>query len=382
VQPFVQDGPAQRIVFGAGTINAVGAELDRLDVARAVVLSTRGQAPLAARLTDLLGSRVVAPFYAAVPHTPVGVTEHALGVVRRHDGDGVVSVGGGSTTGLGKAVASRLGIRHLVLPTTYAGSELTPVLGETVAGEKVTRTAPVILPDCVVYDVELTATLPWPVTLTSAANAMAHAVEALYGQAATGETDAWALESITSLVRGLRALRVDLDRLEARAQLLYGAWLAGRCLGAVGMGLHHQLCHVLGGTFDLPHAPTHAVVLPYAMAFNESAAPAVMSRIAAALGAARAPAAVQALVRELGGPTSLAGIGLAETALERAADLAVARPYPNPREVTHAGVFELLRRAHRGDPVEPTAPSPPGEQGPQVGEGQRQRAEDREGTDA
>ena len=281
------------------------------------------------------------------------MTEQALEVVRGHQADAVVSVGGGSTTGLGKAVASRLGIRHLVVPTTYAGSELTPVLGETAGGEKTTRSAPEILPDTVIYDVELTTTLPWSVTVTSAVNAMAHAVEALYSADADEVTDQWATQSIRWLVEGLNALRIDADSLDARSDLLYGAWWAGRCLGAVAMGLHHKLCHTLGGAFNLPHAATHTVVLPYAMAYNEGAAPQAMSRIAEALSSDHAPTAVQILVRDLGGPTSLREIGLAEADIGRAADLAVARAYPNPREVTRDGITALLQQALNGDPVSP-----------------------------
>lgn len=195
------------------------------------------------------------------------------------------------------------------------------------------------------YDVELTLTLPWSVTLTSAVNALAHAVEALYGAGASQESDERALAAIRSLASGLHALRGDHRSLEARAELLYGAWLAGRCLAEVGMGLHHKLCHTLGEAFDLPHAPTHAVVLPYAMAYNEPAVAVVMDRIAESLASHSAPRAVQSLVRELRGPTTLAKIGLAGGDL----DLAVARPYPNPRPVTRAGVLQLLQRAFSGE---------------------------------
>ena len=369
MRSFVHSAPAQRIVFGAGTIAEVGPELDRLNAARAVVLSTPGQARLAIRVTTLLGSRAAAQFTGAVPHTPVEVTEHAVDVARDHRADAVVAIGGGSTTGLGKAVASRLGIRHLVVPTPYAGSEVTPVLGETSGGEKTTRSAPDILPDTVVYDVELTTSLPWAVSVTSAINALAHAVEALYANDATAGTDDLAIKAIRSLVGGLPVLRADLAGLDARADLLYGGWLAGRCLGAVGMGLHHKLCHTLGGAFNLPHAATHTVVLPYAMAYNAPAAPRAMSLIAEAMRVDKqggrppwppatddedAPSAVQSLVRELGGPTSLREIGLAWGDIDRAAELAAAQAYPNPRELTRAGITQLLQHAYAGDPIQPS----------------------------
>jgi len=354
-----QVGP-QRIVFGAGTTARVGQEVARLGGTRVLVLSTPEQADLAQRVATLVGA--VGTFSRAAMHTPLDVTQEALARAEELRVDAVVSVGGGSTTGLGKAVASRSGLAHLVLPTTYAGSEVTPVLGETADGEKVTRSAPEILPDAVVYDVDLTLTLPWAMTLTSAVNSMAHAVEALYAVDRTAETDARASEAIGDLAGGLRALHAESDEhdgaggpegegaREARADLLHGAWLAGTCLGTVGMGLHHKLCHVLGGSFGLPHAPTHTVVLPHAMAHNADAAPEAMAAVTRALGTDDpAPRAVQRLVAGLGGPTDLAGLGFAEPDVPRAAELATARPYPNPREVTRDGVAALLLHATRGD---------------------------------
>jgi alcohol dehydrogenase class IV len=355
VRSFIHQAPAQRIIFGVGTVASVGHELDRLVATRAVVLSTPGHEHLADHVATLLERRAAGQFAGAVPHTPVDVTEQALEAARDCHADAVISVGGGSTTGLGKAVASRLGILHLVIPTTYAGSELTPVLGETFGGEKTTRSGPEILPNTVIYDVELTTTLPWSVTVPSAINAMAHAVEALYSQEANEETDAMALEAIRSIDRGLRDLRDDRESPGARSDLLYGAYLAGSCLGAVGMGFHHKLCHVLGGTFNLPHAPTHAVVLPYAMAYNEPATLPAMSRIAEALNSDHGPSAVQILVRDSGGPTALRDIGFARADIGRAAELSVSRPYPNPREVTTAGITQLLGEAFEGNRIRPTA---------------------------
>lgn len=355
---FVHETPSARIVFGAGALATVGAELDRLGATHALVLSTPEQSGLADRVADLLGSGAAGTFTGAAMHTPVDVTERALAVAKQLGADAVVSVGGGSTTGLGKAVASRLAWPHLVVPTTYAGSEVTPVLGETAEGEKTTRSGPEILPDAVVYDVELTLTLPWPMTVTSAVNAMAHAVEALYAPDARPEVDQMAVEAIGSLTSGLRALAADRNDVEARDDLLYGAWLAGTCLGSVGMGLHHKLCHTLGGGFGLPHAPTHTVVLPYAMAYNAQAVPDTMRRIADAMGTEAsaggetdAAIAVQRLVKELEGPTSLGELGFQERDISRAVELATARPYPNPREVTPEGIRDLLTHALHGSPI-------------------------------
>jgi alcohol dehydrogenase class IV len=351
---FEHDTDGSRVVFGTGTLARLGDELARTGRRRALVLSTPGGRTLADRVTAALDGAVAGTFAGATMHNPVEVTERALAVAREVDADALVSVGGGSTTGLGKALASRTGLPHLVVPTTYAGSEVTPVLGETAEGRKVTRSGPEIRPDVVVYDVALTTTLPWSVTLTSAVNAMAHAVEALYAADRTDETDRRAAEALTSLAAGLRVLHEpthDPADLDARADLLYGAWLAGTCLAEVGMGLHHQLCHVLGGSFGLPHAPTHTVVLPHAMAYNAPAARQAMATAAAALGVDDAPSGLRSLVAALGGPTRLDALGLDLADVSRAAELATARPYPNPRPVDRDGLVALLTDATTGAPV-------------------------------
>jgi maleylacetate reductase len=359
VTRFVHTSRPSRVVFGVGTLETVADEVSRLGRSRVLVLASPELAEPGDRVEKALGSLAVGRFDGAAMHTPVAVTETALGVLQQVDADCVVAVGGGSTTGLSKALAVRTGVDQVVLPTTYAGSEVTPVLGETADGVKTTRTAPDILPETVIYDVELSAGLPLPIAVTSAVNALAHAVEALYAPDAEPVVDALALDAIARLARGLRRLGACVDDLETRADLLRGAWLAGTCLGAVGMALHHKLCHTLGGSFDLPHAPTHTVVLPHAMAYNAAAAPDAMRRIAAALGAADAPGAVFDLVRNAGGPTSLRELGLAETDLDRAAELAVAKPYPNPAHVTRDGIAGLLRRAWAGErPTGTVAVSP------------------------
>ncbi len=353
---FEHDTDTSRTVFGMGTLSRVPEELRRIGGRRALVLSTPGQRALATRVAGVLGDAAAGIFDGAAEHTPVEVTDAALARAEQVAADSVVSIGGGSTTGLGKALATRTGMPHLVLPTTYSGSEVTTLLGETANGEKVTRTGPEILPEVVVYDVALTTTLPWPVTVTSAVNAMAHAVEALYAADRTAETDAMATDGIGALARGLRALHLDADDLDARADLLYGAWLAGRCLSAVGMGLHHKLCHTLGGSFGLPHAATHTVVLPHAMAYNAQAAPEAMRATATALDVDDAAAGLQALVARFGGPTRLGDLGFGLADVPRAADLATARPYPNPRPVHHEGIVELLTHATEGTTIAGTAP--------------------------
>jgi maleylacetate reductase len=187
----------------------------------------------------------------------------------------------------------------------------------------------------------------------SALNAAAHCVEALYAPDAGPVVALLAAEGLRAIAGALpRVLRAP-DDVAARSAALYGAWLAGLALGASTMGVHHKLCHVLGGSFGLPHAETHAVVLPHAAAFNAAAAPEALRAAAGALGADDAPAALHALLAEVGAagaPTSLRALGLREEDLPRAAALAAARPYPNPRPVTADGVLMVLRRAWAGEP--------------------------------
>ena len=348
----MHDTGTTRVLFGRGTVQRVGEELARLGGHRTLLLSTPGRSALAEQIRSQIGDSAAGVFAGAVEHTPLEVTERAIARMHELNADSIVSVGGGSTTGLGKALVFRKRVSHLVLPTTYAGSEVTPVLGETVDGEKATRSDPELVPEVVIYDVELTTTLPWAITVTSAANAVAHAVEALYGSGRTPGSDRTAAEAINVLGSGLRELGSDFGNIDARADLLYGAWLAGTCLANVGMGLHHKLCHTLGGSFGLPHAPTHAVVLPYAMEFNAAAAPEAMATAAAALGVEKAPSGVQALIRLLGGPKSLAELGFRTDHILHAADLATQRPYPNPRQITREGIVDLLQRATVGTPIQ------------------------------
>ncbi|TQS46929.1 maleylacetate reductase and hydroxyquinol 1,2-dioxygenase domain-containing protein [Cryptosporangium phraense] len=363
---FIYAAHPVRVLFGAGTLADLRGEVERLGRQRALLVSGSSQPDVVARAAEGLGDLVAARFDGAAMHTPVEVTERALAAAG--DVDCVVSIGGGSATGLGKAVAVRRGIPLVAVATTYAGSEVTPTLGETSDGVKTTRTEPGILPATVIYDVDLTLGMPVGLSVVSGVNAMAHAVEALYSADANPAVDAMAVQSITLLASGLRRIVAAPDDADARADALAGAWLAGTCLGAVGMGLHHKLCHTLGGSFGLPHAETHTVVLPHAMAYNAAAAPEAMARVATALAASRpgdggadgpafagrsargqdAAAMMYDFVVEVGGPTSLAELGLKRDDIPAAAKLATAKPYPNPREVTEDGIAGLLADALAG----------------------------------
>src|SRR5262245_11089470 len=270
VGSFIYQPSPQRILFGAGTLARLPEEVARLGLKRVLVLSTAGHKRQAEDMARLLGSACGGVFAKARMHTPVEVTDTAMTIVREQGIDGTVAIGGGSTTGLGKAIALRTDLPQIVVPTTYAGSEMTNILGETAAGTKKTTRDPRIVPEVVIYDVDLTLTLSPLLSATSGMNAIAHAVEGLYAKDGNPVLSLMAEEGIRAFAAALPRIRADALDPDARAGALYGAWLCGTVLAGTTMALHHKLCHVLGGSFELPHAETHAIVLPHAVAYNAS----------------------------------------------------------------------------------------------------------------
>lgn len=337
-----------RVVFGRGTSAALPDEAGRLGLQRLLVLSTPDQSTLAARVQQLLGERAVSAFNGATMHTPVEVTERALEVVKANGIDGIVAVGGGSTTGLGKAIALRTDLPQIVLPTTYAGSEMTPILGETQDGRKTTQRSPKIQPEVVIYDVDLTLSLPAAMSALSAFNAIAHAAEALYAPDRNPIIALMAEEGIRAIVGALPRVTSTPRDADARASLLYGAWLCACCLGTTTMGLHHKLCHTLGGLFDLPHAQTHAIVLPYALAYNSPNIPDALGRLGRAMQTDDAVQALLRLERDCGIPIALRDIGMPHEGIARAVEQSMANPYGNPRPVDAQALRDLLECAWEG----------------------------------
>jgi maleylacetate reductase len=347
---FIYQARPGRVVFGAGSLQHLEREVLALGAERALVLSTPGQRSKAEAVSDRLGSRSAGVFDRAVMHVPIEVAREARDVARELRADCAIAIGGGSTVGLGKAIAMESGLPILAIPTTYAGSEMTPIFGVTEAGLKRTGTDLRVLPRTVIYDPQLTLALPIDMSVTSAMNALAHAAEGLYARDANPITSLIAEEAIAAIGRGLPGVFSDGQDIEARSHLLYGAWLAGTVLGTVGMALHHKLCHTLGGSFNLPHAATHTIVLPHALAYNEAAAPDAMRRIARALGSESAPRAVYDLARRHGAPLALRDLGMTLADVDKAADIASANPYWNPRPVEREAIRALLHNAFEGIP--------------------------------
>ncbi len=347
-RPFVFPGLSTRVVFGHGTLSQVPDEVARMGHGRALVLSTPHQADQANALAEMLGNHAAGTFTEAAMHTPVDVTGRAVTYYLDCGADCVVALGGGSTTGLGKAIATRTGADQLVVPTTYAGSEMTDILGETADGEKVTRRDPSIRPEVVVYDVDLTLGLPVGLTMTSALNAIAHAMEGLYAPDRNPVTEALSRDALAAFANALPVLRDAPSDANARAQALYAAWGCSTALGYVQMALHHKLAHVLGGSFGLPHAETHAILLPHTTAYNEVAVADLLAPIRDLFGHASAGAGLWHFARDIGAPLRLAELGLSESDLDRAAGIAVKNPYANPRELTRPGIRQLLQDAWEG----------------------------------
>lgn len=350
---FVFQMSPMRVVFGAGRRNRLGEELDALGSQRVLIIADPSHTERAQELAEQLGEHCVGVYDQVAPHVPVETAEAGRAQVLQVEADCCVTVGGGSSTGLGKAIALEIDIPIVAVPTTYAGSEMTPIWGLTEGGLKRTGKDPRVLPRVVLYDPELTTTLPPQVAGPSGMNAIAHCVEALYAENANPVMSLLAQEGIRALAESLPDVVRAPDNVESQGEALYGAWLAGLVLGSVGMALHHKLCHVLGGTFNTPHAETHAIVLPYATAFNIDAAPDAKARLAAALGTPKVASALRALGDGVGAPGSLKDLGLNESDLDTAADLATQTPYYNPRPVTRDGIRRLLQDAYDGVTPEP-----------------------------
>jgi maleylacetate reductase len=346
--PFVYEALPSCVIFGAGSLEKLPEEIDKLGATRALVLCTREQRGMGAEIAARMGARSAGVFDRAVMHVPLEVAEAARDAARRLHADCCVAIGGGSTTGLAKAIALTSELPILAIPTTYAGSEMTPIWGLTEGGVKKTGRDVRVLPKTVIYDPALTTSLPVALSVTSGINAIAHCVEALYSRDANPIISLIAEEGIRALAGGLPEVADQPGNMDARSRALYGAWLGGVSLGAVGMALHHKLCHTLGGTFNLPHAETHTVVLPHAVAYNAAAVPEAMNRIARALSAGSAAEGLYDLAASLGAPVSLRSLGMRREQLDQAADLAVQNPYYNPRPVTRERIRKLLENAFDG----------------------------------
>ncbi|MFC3106671.1 maleylacetate reductase [Undibacterium arcticum] len=346
---FSFSGQIPRVIFGPGSLQYLSREIDLIGAQRALILCTPGQRAGAELVADLIGVRCAGIFDRAVMHVPLDIAGEVRDVALQVNADCVIAIGGGSTTGLGKAIALVSTLPILAIPTTYAGSEMTPIYGITDNGVKKTGRDVRVLPKTVIYDPELTVDLPASLSITSGINAIAHAAECMYAQDANPIMSFFAEEGMRALVRGLPKIVSQLKCLEGRSDCLYGAWLCGVVLGNVGMGLHHKLCHTLGGSFRLPHAETHTIILPHVLAYNRDAAPDAMHRISIILGAPDAAQGMFDFAQSLAAPTALKDIGMQESDLDLCAKIATQDAYPNPRSMGTKEVRALLENAYWGN---------------------------------
>jgi maleylacetate reductase len=338
----------QRVLFGAGQApHHLANEVARLAAKRVMVIADDASAHIAAVVA--CGIDVTVNYNDVAPHVPIGKAEKARTVALDNGIDLLVSIGGGSTTGLAKAIALTTRIPIVAVPTTYAGSEATNVWGITESARKTTGVDDNVLPITVIYDVDLTMSLPLGLSIGSGMNAMAHCIDSMWAPRANPLNTALAAEGIRVLAAGLSSVKSDAHNASGREQLLYGAYLAGVAFASAGSGMHHKICHVLGGAYDLPHAETHAVILPHVLAFNTASAAELDERIAAAFGSKSATSGLDALRMHLDAPAALKDYGFEEKDIPAAAGLILpVLPASNPRPVTKTDLEKLLCAAHAG----------------------------------
>lgn len=336
------------IVFGAGALRQLPNELEKLGYSRALVLSTPQQTGQGQKIVDLLGVRAAGLFDQAVMHVPGVTVDQVIKKARELNADCSVSIGGGSTTGLGKALALRMGLPNIAIPTSYAGSEMTNIWGITENERKVTGRDDQVVPTLTLYDPELTLTMPAKFAGTSGLNAMAQAAVNVASSEANPIVSLMAIEAVRALSISLPRLMADPNNIDARSEALYGACLAGGSLGTGTTSLHHRLCHTFGGTFGTRHAETHTILLPHCVAYNAAATVEGTRRLAQAMGVEDAAVGIFQLAQTLGAPTALKEIGIHESDLDKAAAVATEAPLHNPEPVTTERVRILLENAFHG----------------------------------
>jgi maleylacetate reductase len=321
-------------------------ELDAQGLHRTMLIVSIRRPKLAELGRSALGHRLIVEWSAVRQHVPRELADRAAAAARAADADSILAVGGGSTIGLGKAVAVSTGLPLVAVPSTYAGSEMTPIYGITEGQDKRTARDNAALPRIVAYNPDLFLALPPAIVGPSGLNALAHCAEALWAPLSDPITDALAVEGAHRLQRSLPQAYNTSDP-GARADVLIAACLAGIALGTVGTSLHHSLCHLLGGMCDAPHAETHAMVLPYVVGYLQPALPRVMMRLAEAMDCASDDLATQvwSLARGVGAPAGLRAVGISQESLDAVAQAAVDKPVHSPRELSLQALQNLLRAA-------------------------------------
>ncbi len=337
-----------RVVFGRNTLASLAGEIDRLGT-RALLCCTPGREAEVEALARNLGDRVAGICAIAKLYVPVEIVAEAQAVARASGADCLVSYGGGTAIGLAKGIALELDLPIVSVVTTYSGSETTDRQGMLEGGAKKMHASPRMLPSTVIYDPDLLGALPLEVLIPSGINAVAHAVEAFYGEGANPVSSIIAEEGIRAMAEALPRIASAPSDIDALGDGLYGAWLCSLPINATGVALHHKAAHAVGGGWNLPHADTHTILLPHSVAYNRPAAPEAMQRVSRALATeADAAVALFDLLERIGAPTALRDLGMPEGDIGRAADLIMAAPYYNPRPMEAGALREMLSNAWRG----------------------------------
>ena len=342
---------AQRVLFGTGrAVDNVGTSVTALGAQRVLLIAGSSATELADAIAASIP--VVARIQEVEQHVPAANAAKAVAVAEDGNVDLVIAIGGGSAVGLAKIVACETGLPIVAVPTTFSGSEATDVWGITRDGRKTTGSDPRALPKVVIYDAALSSTLPTRLAVASGVNAIAHAVDGFWAPRADPINTALGAEGLRALVPSLRTIVADPHDVGARERTIYGAYLAAVAFASAGSGIHHKICHALGGTFNLPHAETHSVMIGYVAAFNSSSAPDAADRITAALGSASTGSGFFALRQDLGTPASLRELGFEESDISAAAKIILPSiPASNPRPVSGHDLEALLRAAWAGEPL-------------------------------
>lgn len=348
LQSFTYETAPLRVVFGAGALSGLGSELEGVGAKRAVIICGNHDQGVIDGVKGDLGAKIAKVLSASTMHVPIEVVKNALVEVEGVGADSLLAIGGGSSIGLAKAIARRIGLPIVAVPTTYSGSEMTSIWGETSSEVKTTGRDVGVRPKVVIYDPELTLTLPLARSVTSMFNGLAHAVEALYAPNATPISEAVSLDAIRLAVTALPRVAEQPLSLAARIPLLQASWLCGTVLDSTTMSLHHKICHVLGGAFQLPHAEMHTVVLPYVLAFNVPAVPRTHKNLSDLLGAHDPAAALWELSGRLGAPRSLKELGLAIDQVAIAAELVSNESFSNPRHLDRHSISGIIEAAFVG----------------------------------
>lgn len=350
MHPFRHDVLPTRIDFGEGARHRVAGLLSAFGARRPLVVDGLPGVTASEEVTAALGGLVAGTVTGLTQYITPELVTRATEAYRAGGADSVVSVGGGSAIGVAKVLAVHHDAPLVAVPSTYSGSEATPIYSVVVDSAKQTRSDARACPRGIAYDPALTATLPARLAASSAFNALAHCIEGLYSPRADPFSRLYALEGARLVGEHLPLLSVEETAPQARAALLWASYLGGATIATAGIALHHKICHVLGASLDLPHADLNAVVLPYALAYNAPAVPEALVDLRRTWATEDPVGHVRALARSAHAPTGLAELGMRSTDVVAAAAAVVAATQANPRPVTEQGMQALLTAALHGDP--------------------------------